>query len=45
MLSTGRLSFSHKQRATSVALSLMSHKSVRLQIVKGETWVLGPLCE
>lgn len=45
MLSAGRLSFSHKRRANSVALPLVSHKSVSLEIVKGETWALGLLRE
>lgn len=34
MPSAGRLSFSHKRRANSVALPLVSHESVRLKIVK-----------
>lgn len=42
MLSAGRLSFSHKRRANSVALPLVSHKSVRLKIVKRNTWGGGP---
>lgn len=45
MLSAGRLSFSHKWGANSVALPLVCHYCVRLEIVKGETLAQGKLWE